>query len=317
MWDECGVNYRFTTPYHPQTNGLVGRFNKTLKALITGLPKTMRQKCDILLPCILFAYREVPQKGVGFSPFELLYGYAVRGPLSIVKEGWEKAPKKPPQDVVSYMLALHKQTQRFWKQAKSNIKASQEVMKEWYDQKYTLVEFSPGDKVWVMEPVEPRALQNRWTGSFEVKERKGEATYLVDFKTPRHPRRVLHHNRLKPHLERSDVSLLLVTDEGMEEESEPLPDLLSAKESDRSQDKKDFIPAKELLVWQKLPCSLQETTQNLLRGEKITACRTGSTQPDFPKRKTMQRQRCDRKFDAQPTGLTQSRARTTQPDFLR
>ncbi|KAJ1187172.1 hypothetical protein NDU88_003951 [Pleurodeles waltl] len=107
-------------------------------------------------------------------------------------------------------------------------------MKEWYDRKTTLVEFSPGDKVWVMEPVEPRALQERWTGPFEIKERKGEATYLVDLKTPRHPLRVLHHNRLKPHFERSEVSMLLVTDEGMEEESEPLPDLLSVKEGDGS-----------------------------------------------------------------------------------
>ncbi|KAJ1103661.1 hypothetical protein NDU88_001082 [Pleurodeles waltl] len=157
-WDECGVTYRFTTSYHPQSNGLVERFNKTLKGMISGLTDAMRRKWDVLLPCLLFAYREVPQKGVGFSPFELLYGHPVRGPLSIVKEGWEKAPKTPPQDVVSYMLAHRNQTQRFWKQAKSNLEASQEVMKEWYDRKTTLVEFSPGDKVWVMEPVEPRAL---------------------------------------------------------------------------------------------------------------------------------------------------------------
>ncbi|KAJ1101067.1 hypothetical protein NDU88_006141 [Pleurodeles waltl] len=85
-----------------------------------------------------------------------------------------------------------------------------------------------------MEPVEPRALQDRWTGPFEIKERKGEATYLVDLKTPRQPLRVLHHNRLKPHFERSEVSMLLVTDEGMEEESEPLPDLLAVKEGDGS-----------------------------------------------------------------------------------
>ncbi|KAJ1139714.1 hypothetical protein NDU88_006081 [Pleurodeles waltl] len=156
------------------------------------------------------------------------------GPLSIVKEGWEKALKKPPQNVVSYMLPLRNQTQCFWKQAKSNLEASQEEMKEWYGQKATLVEFSPGNKVWVMEPVEPRALQDHWTGPFEVKERKGEATYLMDLKTPRNTLRVLHRNRLKPHFERCDVSLLRVTDEGLEEESEPLPDLLSVKESDGS-----------------------------------------------------------------------------------
>ncbi|KAJ1174993.1 hypothetical protein NDU88_000284 [Pleurodeles waltl] len=73
LWDECGLTYRFTTPY-PQTNGLVERFNQTLKGMIGGLTEAMRRKWDVLLPCLLFAYREVPQKGVGFSPFELLYG---------------------------------------------------------------------------------------------------------------------------------------------------------------------------------------------------------------------------------------------------
>ncbi|KAJ1179817.1 hypothetical protein NDU88_005050 [Pleurodeles waltl] len=85
-----------------------------------------------------------------------------------------------------------------------------------------------------MEPVEPGALQDRWSGPCEIKERKGEATYLVDLKTPRHPLRILHHNRLKPRFKRSEVNMLLVTDKGMEEDSEPLPDLLSAKEGDES-----------------------------------------------------------------------------------
>ena len=36
---------------------------------------------DKLLPYVLFTYREVPQATSGFSPFELLYGQAVQGPL--------------------------------------------------------------------------------------------------------------------------------------------------------------------------------------------------------------------------------------------
>ena len=35
---------------------------------------------------IVFTYLEVPQATTGFSPFELLYGKAVRGSLNISKE---------------------------------------------------------------------------------------------------------------------------------------------------------------------------------------------------------------------------------------
>ena len=39
---------------------------------------------------LLFAYRKVSQEYTGFSPFELLYGRAVRGPMFIPKELWTK-----------------------------------------------------------------------------------------------------------------------------------------------------------------------------------------------------------------------------------
>lgn len=38
----------------------------------------------------MFAYREVPQASLGFSPFEMLYGRPVRGPVTIVKELWSR-----------------------------------------------------------------------------------------------------------------------------------------------------------------------------------------------------------------------------------
>ena len=37
---------------------------------------------------LLFAYREAPQEATGFSPFELLYGSTVRGPVQILKKLW-------------------------------------------------------------------------------------------------------------------------------------------------------------------------------------------------------------------------------------
>ena len=69
------------SPYHPQTDGLVECFNKTLKALLRKLVNKEGRDWDRLLPYVLFAYREVPQSTTGFSPFELLYGREVRGPL--------------------------------------------------------------------------------------------------------------------------------------------------------------------------------------------------------------------------------------------
>ena len=67
------------TVYLPQTDGLVERFNKTLKQILKKTMDADDKNWDQLLPHVLFAVREVPQASTGFSPFELLYGRRPRG----------------------------------------------------------------------------------------------------------------------------------------------------------------------------------------------------------------------------------------------
>ena len=54
-----------TTPYHPQMDGLVERFNQTLKAMLRKTAVQERKDWDHLIPYVLFAYREVPQSSTG------------------------------------------------------------------------------------------------------------------------------------------------------------------------------------------------------------------------------------------------------------
>ena len=80
-----------TSPYHLQTDGLVERFNRTLKAMLRKTATEDGKDWDRLIPYLLFACREIPQASTGFSPFELLYGRQVRGPPSDTVPSWTSA----------------------------------------------------------------------------------------------------------------------------------------------------------------------------------------------------------------------------------
>ncbi|XP_035255606.1 uncharacterized protein LOC118217726 [Anguilla anguilla] len=99
MADTCHllrVQHLRTSVYHPQTDGLVERFNQTLKRMLRKIVAADGKDWDQVLPYVLFAIREVPQASTGFSPFELLYGRRPRGLLDLAKEAWEEQPSPHP-----------------------------------------------------------------------------------------------------------------------------------------------------------------------------------------------------------------------------
>ena len=64
------------------------KFIGTLTSMLRKMCAERPQDWDRYLNAVLFAYREVPQESLGFSPFELLYGRTVRGPMRILRELW-------------------------------------------------------------------------------------------------------------------------------------------------------------------------------------------------------------------------------------
>ena len=80
-----GIERLFTSPYHSQSNGMLERWHSTMKAMLRKSGKG-RTEWDLLLPTVCFAYREALHEATGFSPFQLVYGREVRGPLQLARE---------------------------------------------------------------------------------------------------------------------------------------------------------------------------------------------------------------------------------------
>lgn len=67
------TEHTISSAYHPQTNGLVERFNQTLQRSLVKFVNNNQTDWDEKLDGVLFAYRTSQQKSTNHTPFELMY----------------------------------------------------------------------------------------------------------------------------------------------------------------------------------------------------------------------------------------------------
>ena len=185
-----------TSPYHPQTDGLIERFNQTLKTMLRKTAVEEGKDWDKLLPYLLFAYREVPQDSTGFSPYELLYGHSVRGPLDILRESWE-ASSRSNESVVSMVLSVRDKMSQMTELVERNLAKAQQRQKTWYDRNAQQREFQVGEQVIVLLPTSTNKLVAQWQGPYSVVRRIGKVNYRIDMQDRRKRYRVFHINMLR------------------------------------------------------------------------------------------------------------------------
>ncbi|KAJ8359251.1 hypothetical protein SKAU_G00157760 [Synaphobranchus kaupii] len=171
-----------TSVYHPQTDGLVERFNQTLKKMLKKTMEADGRNWDQLLPFVLFAIRKVPQASTGFSPFELLYGRRPRGLLDLAKEAWEQQPS-PHRTMVEHVEEVRERMATIWPMVREHMAEAQTAQARVYNRGAQPREFAPGDKVLVLVPTSECKFLAKWNGPYEVIEKVGAVNYRVAVKT--------------------------------------------------------------------------------------------------------------------------------------
>ncbi|XP_073764991.1 uncharacterized protein [Danio rerio] len=176
LYGLLGIKSIRTSVYHPQTDGLVERFNRTLKSMIRKFVHEDAKNWDKWLEPLLFAVREVPQASTGFSPFELLYGRQPRGVLDVVREAWEDEPSNSKNEI-EYILDLRAKLHTLGRLSTENLLKAQDDQRRRYDKGTKLRKFSQGDKVLVLLPTSSSKLLAKWQGPFVVTRRVSDLNY--------------------------------------------------------------------------------------------------------------------------------------------
>lgn len=214
---ELGIQQYKASAYHPESQGALERFHQTLKTMIRTYCHQYEKEWDEGIHLLLFAVREAVQESLGFSPFELIFGHTVRGPLKIVKEKW--LAESTELNLLDYVSKFKERLYNAVTIAQNNLKNTQAKMKKWYDKDTRNRVFEPGDKVLVFLPVPGHPLQARYCGPYEIESKIGDLNYVVKTPGRRKGKRVCHVNMLKEYHERTSkcqpvVAVAPVTLEG-------------------------------------------------------------------------------------------------------
>ena len=140
-----------TTAYHPQTDGLVENFNRTLRAMLAKHSKQFGMDWDKHLQHLLFAYRTKPHDSTDESPFYLLYGRDARLPT---ESTLQSSLPLHMLDVGDYHTELVIGLSTAWEMARKSIEKAQSKQKFQYDKKAKVTSYKISDRVMVYMPHE-------------------------------------------------------------------------------------------------------------------------------------------------------------------
>ena len=138
-----------TSGYHPQTDGLVEKFNSTLIQMIAKSCNVSDRDWDVHLPYLLFAYRVSAQASTKESPFFLVYGRDARLPTETVLSH-VRSPYMV--DINDYKSELLTNLSLAWRLAAENVQAAQSRQKKYYDRSTQQIKLAVGDRVMVYMP---------------------------------------------------------------------------------------------------------------------------------------------------------------------
>lgn len=181
--DAFGISKSHTTAYHPEGDGLVERFNRSLLQLLRTYVE-QESEWEEHLPLALYAYRTAVHTATGVSPYVLMFG---RQPKMAVFE----LPRA--FDSTTYQFHLRTKLATLKDMVESNLVSSAADQKKFYDRKSCVRSFQVGDNVWLSLPRAGK-LDPKWEGNWKVVSVKNPVNVEISDGTRI---KIVHINRLQ------------------------------------------------------------------------------------------------------------------------
>ena len=196
-----GIRKTRTTPLHPQSDGMVERFNATLQQHLRIMVDEHQTDWDRHVPLFLMAYRSAVHETTGFTPAQVMFGRELRLPPDVM---FGRPPDQPcaPE---GFVHDLEKRLSAVHDLVRTHIRVEGDRMKTRYDLRANSAGFQEGDLVWLYNPARTKGrspkLQRHWEGPYTVVKRINDVVYRIQ-RGPRQKMKVVHLHRLAPYHQR-------------------------------------------------------------------------------------------------------------------
>ncbi|KAJ6847133.1 uncharacterized protein M6B38_285000 [Iris pallida] len=177
LQENLGTQLKYSSAYHPQTDGQSERTIQTLEDMLRACTLDFGGAWDDHLHLVEFSYNNSYHDSIKMAPFEALYGKKCRSPVCWADVG-ERQLLGPE---------LVTQTVDIVKAIRSHLQAAQDRQKMWADKHRRILEFQPGDYVFLkISPTKGTIrfgtrgkLSPRYIGPFDILEKVGNVSYRL------------------------------------------------------------------------------------------------------------------------------------------
>jgi hypothetical protein len=177
LHEALGTHLKFSSAYHPQTDGQTERTNQILEDMLRACALQDKLGWDKRLPYAEFSYNNSYQASMNMSPFQALYGRNCRTPLH-----WDQPSEK--QVFGSDILLEAEENIRM---VRENLKTAQSRQRSYADTRRRELSFEVGDYVYLkVSPIRGTKrfgvkgkLAPQYIRPYQIQARRGELAYQL------------------------------------------------------------------------------------------------------------------------------------------
>ena len=159
-----GINKTRTTALHPESDGMVERFNRTLENQLAIFVEHHQKDWDDHVPLLMMSYRSAVHESTKQTPAKLMFGREVNLPLDLL---FGRPPNEKVKSVDDYVEMLEKRLENVYEFARIRTRVASDRMRKRYDMGASDDTFKVGDLVWVYNPRRRKGLSPKLTCDWE------------------------------------------------------------------------------------------------------------------------------------------------------